>query len=85
MTPVLLDTGCIVALLDRSERHHSSCVTVVDELQTPLLTCEAVIAEACYLLRNVKDAPAVVLQNVEAVSFSFRIDCPTTLVLSASS
>ena len=44
--PVLLDTGVIVALLDRSERHHARCVTVLEGLERPLVTCEAVIAES---------------------------------------
>ena len=65
MSPVLLDTGCIVALLDRSERYHSLCASVVAELDSPLITCEAVLAEACYLLRGVEAAVSAVLQNVE--------------------
>jgi predicted nucleic acid-binding protein len=63
--PVLLDTGCIVALLDRSEQHHEQCAAVVAELEAPLITCEPVLAEACYLLRRLRGAPAAVLQNVE--------------------
>jgi len=62
---VLLDTGCIVALLDRSERHHEQCVEVVAELDSSLATCEAVIAESCYLLRGLKGAAEAVLENVE--------------------
>jgi predicted nucleic acid-binding protein len=54
-----------VALLDRSEQHHQRCAAVVAELGAPLLTCEAVIAEACYLLRGIAGAAAAVLQNVE--------------------
>ena len=64
MKPVLLDTGCIVALLDRSERHHGRCVEVVSDLAGPLVTCEAVIAESCYLLRNLRGAPETVLENI---------------------
>jgi predicted nucleic acid-binding protein len=63
--PVLVDTGVIVALLDRSERSHVRCVTVVEGLERPLVTCEAVIAESCYLLRSLPGAPEMVLQNVE--------------------
>ena len=65
MNPVLLDTGCIVALLDRSERYHTQCAEVVTTLDAPLVTCEAVIAESCYLLRGLPGAPAAVLENVE--------------------
>ncbi len=65
MSPVLLDTGCIVALLDRSEQHHEQCAEVVAELEAPLITCEPVLAKACYLLRGLRGAPAAVLQNVE--------------------
>ena len=43
MKPVLLDTGVIVALLDRSEKFHQSCADVVRDLEPPLVTCEAVI------------------------------------------
>lgn len=65
MTPVLLDTGVIVALLDRSERHHALCVRALEDLEQPLATCEAVIAESCYLLRDLHGAPETVLANVE--------------------
>ncbi|MDR3747369.1 MAG: PIN domain-containing protein [Acidobacteriota bacterium] len=64
MTPVLLDTGVIVALLDRSEHYHSRCVAAVAGLGRPLVTCEAVIAESCYLLRGLSGAPETVLENV---------------------
>jgi uncharacterized protein len=62
---ILLDTGFIVALLDRSERHHGACVAALEEHRGPLITCEAVVAEACYLLRNVAGAADAVLENVE--------------------
>ena len=69
MNAVLLDTGVIVALLDRSERHHSRCVDVLGELTGTLVTCEAVIAEACYLLRAIRGAPEAVVANVAAGVF----------------
>ena len=55
----------IVALLDRSEKNHARCVRAVKELKQPLATCEAVIAESCYLLRMVRGAPEAVVENVE--------------------
>ena len=65
MTPVLIDTGCIVALLDRSARQHRLCAEAISSLDAPLMTCEAVIAESCYLLRNVAGAPSAILENVD--------------------
>ncbi len=69
MKPVLLDTGVIVALLDRSETHHARCVTAIVGLERPLVTCEGVIAESCYLLRGLPGAAETILQNVERQVF----------------
>ena len=69
MKPVLLDTGVIVALLDRHERYHGRSVRAVEDVNRPLITCEAVIAEACYLLRHMQGASWAVLANVEAGIF----------------
>ena len=65
MNTVLLDTGVIVGLLDRSEQYHGKCVEAVSSIEQPLVTCEAVIAESCYLLRDLRGAPEAVLENVE--------------------
>jgi uncharacterized protein len=42
---------------------------VVEKLENPLATCEAVIAESCYLLRGLYRAPEAVLENVESGVF----------------
>jgi predicted nucleic acid-binding protein len=70
MQPVLLDTGAILALLDRSERAHEKCVRALDGLRRPLVTCEAVITESCYLLRERPQAVQAVLANVESGFFA---------------
>lgn len=64
MKATLLDTGVIVALLDRDERFHLQCVEVVSDVVGPLLTCEAVVAEACHLLRRIHGAPEAVIKNI---------------------
>lgn len=64
MKATLLDTGVIVALLDRDERHHAQCVETVSDLIGPLVSCEAVVAEACYLLRGTPGAPEAVIKNI---------------------
>lgn len=49
---VLLDTGPLVAMLDKREQWHSWAITQMRQVQTPLLTCEPVITETCFLLRH---------------------------------
>ena len=48
---VVVDTGPIVALLDADETRHDWARTRFEELRAPLLTCEAVLSEASFLLR----------------------------------
>jgi predicted nucleic acid-binding protein len=72
--PVLIDTGAIVALLDRSERHHAACVETLGRLTAPLVTCEAVIAESCYLMRRLPGAAEAVLENVATGVFGIPFD-----------
>jgi predicted nucleic acid-binding protein len=69
MKPVLLDTGFIVALLDRSENFHKTCAQAVREVEAPLVTCEAVITESCYLLRSLSGASEAVIENITAGIF----------------
>jgi uncharacterized protein len=82
MKPVLLDTGFIVALLDRSENLHKTCARTIREVQAPLLTCEAVITESCYLLRNLSGASEAVIENIAAGIFQvpFQLSRETAAV-----
>lgn len=49
----LLDTGPLVAFLDKTEQYHFETRDLIASLPTPFYTCEAVISEACFLLRRV--------------------------------
>ena len=46
----LIDTGAIVALLDRSDRWHQPCKDVFKQLRLPLFTSEAVLTELFHLV-----------------------------------
>lgn len=78
MTP-LVDTGPLVALLDRSDRHHPWAVGVFSELRGGLVTCEAVLAETLFLCaRNRVDARAVhaLLENQSLRVAPCLVDAP---------
>ena len=49
-TELLLDTGAFVALVDRSETKHVDCVAILERWTGPILTTEAVLTEALYLV-----------------------------------
>lgn len=46
----LIDTGAILALLDRDDRWHRRCVEALRKLRLPLATSAAVLAELFHLL-----------------------------------
>jgi predicted nucleic acid-binding protein len=46
----IADTGLIVAFGNRGDRHHAWAVELARSITEPLLTCEAVLAEAVFHL-----------------------------------
>ena len=76
MRRAIVDTGPLVAFLDRAEQHHPWVIEQIDELQPPLLVCEPVLAEAMHLLAMFprgQDALFGLLEN-GALRIAFRID-----------
>src|SRR5215467_9525685 len=49
---VIVDTGPIVALLNARDEFHEWTRDAMDTMQPPMLTCEAVLTEASYLVRK---------------------------------
>lgn len=54
MTVSLLDTGPVVALLDRKDPYHEWVVQRVSRLQGRLITTGAVVTEATFFLQDVR-------------------------------
>ena len=59
---IIVDTGPLVALLNSRDTHHAWVVQQLAEIQPPMLTCEAVLAEATYLTRAVPGARAALIE-----------------------
>lgn len=58
---VILDTGPLVAFLNKDDRFHEWATEQWSEIRPPMLTCEAVIAETCYLIRHLENGSRNVL------------------------
>lgn len=54
----LIDTGALLALLDRGDRWHHPCVAALSALPLPLATSAAVLAELFHLLSSPREIPA---------------------------
>jgi len=50
---LLLDTGALVSLLDRSQSGHRACARFFESWRGPVLSTEAVLTEATHLLGRV--------------------------------
>lgn len=73
---VILDTGPLVALLNRRDDYHAWARACFAETEPPLLTCEAVISEACFLVRTSSKGPQTVIDLLQrgVLAIPFRID-----------
>lgn len=76
MPAAIVDTGPLVAFLDRSERHHRWVVERIDGLEAPLLVCEPVLTEAMYLLARFPHAQDSIFGLLEngALRVALRLD-----------
>ena len=55
---LLLDTGALVSLLDRSQTHHLKCRRAFADWTGPVVSTEAVLTEATHLLAGVQGGRA---------------------------
>ena len=71
----IADTGALVALLDRAERHHGWAAERIREMEVPLLICDPVLTEAMHLLAGLPRAQHALFGLLEngALRITFRI------------
>jgi len=76
MRDAIVDTGPLVAFLDRGERHHRWAKDRIANLDTPLLVCEPVLAETMHLLAHLPAAQQAVFEFLEngALRLAFQIE-----------
>ncbi len=70
----IVDTGPLVALLNRSDQHHEWAVGQTKILPVPLATCEAVLTETLFLVASSQKAVSRLFDFLEsgALSIEYR-------------
>src|SRR6266487_4065531 len=73
---LLLDTGALVSLLDRSQTHHQTCRRAFADWTGVVVSTEAVLTEATHLLAGVRGGRAACVDFFLAgVALLEELDC----------
>ena len=65
----IVDTGYLVALLNRNDEHHDWATGLAEKLTLPLLTSEAVLAETAFHLQSSTYVLKLLQEQVLQVAF----------------
>lgn len=77
----IADTGLLVAFANRADAHHDWAVGIAARVTDPLLTCEAVLAEAAFHLQDVSLVLAMVTDGLVALAFDCNDHLPQLAAL----
>jgi predicted nucleic acid-binding protein len=70
----LIDTGSLIAVLYRRDQFHRWAVEQISRMPAPLLTCEAVLAEAGFLAQRMLGTSRAVYEFVETGAVEIAFD-----------
>jgi predicted nucleic acid-binding protein len=68
----IADTGFVVAFLNRSDRHHEWADEIGMQISEPLLTCDAVLAEAIFQVGSAGEVLGLVREGFLQLAFDLR-------------
>ncbi len=74
MTRVIIDTGPLVAYFNGRDRWHRWVVEQMSAISAPLLTCEPVLTEACFLIHRAGGKPADLIRKLDQGVLEIGID-----------
>ena len=66
MSVWLLDTGPVVAYLDRADPHHDRVARALDRFEGTLVTTGAVVTESMHFLGSVRGGPSALVELLHA-------------------
>ena len=79
----IADTGFLVAFANRKDRHHDWAVKLSSQVSEPLLTCDAVLAEAAYHLQSSPIVLALVRDGLVMPAFDLLEHLPRLIQIAA--
>lgn len=74
MTRIIVDSGPLVAYFNRRDHWHRWVADQMAALNPPLVTCEAVLTEACFLIQRAGGRPVDLIGKVAQRSLEIGID-----------
>ena len=81
---VIIDTGPIVAFLNKTDKYHDWAIAQFSQLNPPFLTCESVISEVCFLLRHTENGVqnSFKLLERELIQIPFKLEAEISIIIS---
>jgi predicted nucleic acid-binding protein len=75
METVILDASPLIAYFDSSEEHHAWCVRKFEAIKPPLISCEAAVAEAVFVVesRGGDSTPIFAFLRQDVIQLPFRL------------
>ena len=77
----IADAGFLVAFARIRDMHHPWAVRVAEQVTEPLLTCEPVLAEAAFHLRNVRLVLEMISEELITLAFNCNDHLPQLAAL----
>ncbi len=79
---IIVDTGPLTAFLNKKDKYHEWTLYQFSHLNPPFFTCEPVISEVCFLLRNTENGPQNIFRLIERklIKIEFKLEPELSII-----
>ena len=73
---IIVDTGPLIAYVNNNDKYHNWAVSQLAAVTPPLMSCESVLSEACFLLRHFKNGSINLLKMLgrQLITLPFNLE-----------
>ena len=73
---IIVDTGPLIAYVNSNDKYHDWAVSQLAAVTPPLMSCESVLSEACFLLRHFKNGSINLLKMLgrQLITLPFNLE-----------